>query len=1451
MSKLNSLEIRGVRSFDPEQDSKISFNKPLTVISGMNGCGKTTVIECLKFVCTGVLPPGSNSGRSFIYDPTLANQPEVKAKITLKFQNRANRFKVVRSMRLTKKKAKMEYRQLEGLLQTRNANGVVSELSGHCAEIDNLCPKALNVNRAILENVLLCHQEDSTWPLQEAAQLKKKFDDIFESTRYSKALEEIKKQRKRLTEVQRTEESTRDILRVHKQRATELRVEEQSVSEKVADLDDQVGEMRDSAETLEQEIAQLEGVLKSVARLRNELQVHEASLESNQSTLIAQERELDEEADYVSAEAKKDMSPSQVQDMADEIKAECGRVRQDLKSKMHEIRTKNDLGEELRRELSKKRQEETKYETQSKFHAKTETSLLDKLRMVCLTEQLQTEAVAIQTVQAILDSGNQQNISAALNQRVQAVEQAIAKVESVKRDKEHALSTLQKAIDVELRAGREAVSKADSNKRVVDAKITSLEKALAENAQSVEAMKTERAELQAQAAQQHEHMTQFARDIQVQEEQVTSLKQRLVDLNVEGKMAALGSELRDVEREKKEVADKISRLESQQEYIVSYRSMVDQIKDAGDTLQKNVNKVLVGIESQHDGQGGDALGLESGVSAAKDLEAVASTPFTSIDGYSQTVNSIQSLVEEVPHALERAMHKQANEENRVDNAIREKDSEKARADALKAQLEASLKSLREEKASLRDIPLPQLAKDRLESGAWNPSEIRDELSKEQNDASRKLEKLHSNSKIANTIIDSAFSSREEGGACCPICLQDVNDETYPASDKTRWSDKMTRAFDPEGKLTCDIDYQHKGTSFSFKKGEKLRGLDFFLAHWALDTQSKGGSHAAKINTVKQKLEQAVANLKLFNESLPKVTRRNNCQQAILEKEEEFAATLKSIDAIQQEIDSLSIEKESAEKRVKVVRELLTRAERLKPSCEQLSGLVTKAEDVLKKLGLVGGMVSGSDAGEGDILEQTRQLQQEIFDKHNELLERREKERSVEAKMHSELQQSQTKLHELRQAKNKLIEGTNRHEELTRQIKELEERMRDGRNSLLHAKQELRKSTGELEDAAQALQQQEAVKQKDVTAKKDAFNKLKNDFTIIQSMLKEFQQNMKTNLSVKLGQVREECDILENKATAADEEKRSLQELKDQLENKLETLGERETQLRFCFKVVSLRAQVSKLQQKVGRIRKDIQGAGAQDADNRLGSLRKKLGKVSQEKARVDGRRAELNAQRRTLVKDLKKPEFLKIDNRYRQSTVKASLTKIAGKDLELYYNALDNGLMQFHKQKIEQVNESIADLWPLMYQGGDIDSIEIRSERATTGRSNYNYRVVMTKGSKAVDMRGRCSAGQKVLASLVIRMALAEAFSVDCGIFTLDEPTTNLDRRNIDGFARALSEVLKRTRGSDTFQLVVITHDADFVESLKNLIEAQDSSAGFYTVQRQINPRTNQFVSSIIKGHSY
>jgi DNA repair protein RAD50 len=113
----------------------------------------------------------------------------------------------------------------------------------------------------------------------------------------------------------------------------------------------------------------------------------------------------------------------------------------------------------------------------------------------------------------------------------------------------------------------------------------------------------------------------------------------------------------------------------------------------------------------------------------------------------------------------------------------------------------------------------------------------------------------------------------------------------------------------------------------------------------------------------------------------------------------------------------------------------------------------------------------------------------------------------------------------------------------------------------------------------------------------------------------------------------------------------------------------------------------------------------------------------------------------------------------------------------------------------------------------------------TANRRSHNYRLVMHhKHLQVLDMRGRCSAGQKVLASLVVRLALAETFCHNCGVLALDEPTSNLDERNIKGFTEALGRIVndrKQARNSG-FQLIVISHDNEFIDDLARLTEVPE-----------------------------
>lgn len=197
--------------------------------------------------------------------------------------------------------------------------------------------------------------------------------------------------------------------------------------------------------------------------------------------------------------------------------------------------------------------------------------------------------------------------------------------------------------------------------------------------------------------------------------------------------------------------------------------------------------------------------------------------------------------------------------------------------------------------------------------------------------------------------------------------------------------------------------------------------------------------------------------------------------------------------------------------------------------------------------------------------------------------------------------------------------------------------------------------------------------------------------------------------------------------------------------------------------------------------------------------------------------------------------------KYKESHIRVETTKAAVDDLARYGGALDKAIMKYHSLKMGEINAIIGEIWQRTYKGTDVDTILIRSENENArGNRSYNYRVCMLKQDAEMDMRGRCSAGQKVLASIIIRLALAECFGVNCGLIALDEPTTNLDRDNIRSLAESLHEIIRTRQQQANFQLIVITHDEDFLRHM----QCGDFCDYYYRVSR------NEKQKSIIERQS-
>jgi DNA repair protein RAD50 len=108
-----------------------------------------------------------------------------------------------------------------------------------------------------------------------------------------------------------------------------------------------------------------------------------------------------------------------------------------------------------------------------------------------------------------------------------------------------------------------------------------------------------------------------------------------------------------------------------------------------------------------------------------------------------------------------------------------------------------------------------------------------------------------------------------------------------------------------------------------------------------------------------------------------------------------------------------------------------------------------------------------------------------------------------------------------------------------------------------------------------------------------------------------------------------------------------------------------------------------------------------------------------------GKRHELNNNLNKLTSDLRNDNYFDIDTRYNKLKVEYILSIETSKQVESYYEALDQSLLKYHAKRMEEINKLINYYWSMTYKGSDIKWIEIRSDVEKTARSrSYNYRIV-------------------------------------------------------------------------------------------------------------------------------
>ncbi|XP_010411373.1 DNA repair protein RAD50 [Corvus cornix cornix] len=453
---------------------------------------------------------------------------------------------------------------------------------------------------------------------------------------------------------------------------------------------------------------------------------------------------------------------------------------------------------------------------------------------------------------------------------------------------------------------------------------------------------------------------------------------------------------------------------------------------------------------------------------------------------------------------------------------------------------------------------------------------------------------------------------------------------------------------------------------------------------------------------------------------------------------------------------------------------------------------------------------------------------------------------------SQIQQLKSAVNELKAEKLQIVSSMQRRQqleeqtvELTTEVQSLYREIKEAKEQVLPLDAMLEKLQQEKED----LVNKRTASNKETQEKMNGINEKVKD---INTYVKEIENYIQQGKEDYKKQKESELDEVNSHLAACEKQKEKISKEMEMTRQDIDTQKIQERWLEDNLTLRRRNEELKEVEDNIKQLTKEMGEMKVPQMKNEQKHLEEKIESLKRNHHVALGRQRGFEEEIVRFRKELREPQFKDAEEKYRDMMIVMRTTELVNKDLDLYYKALDKAIMTFHSMKMEEINKIIRDLWRSIYRGQDIEYIEIRSDAdenvsATDKRRNYNYRVVMVKGDTALDMRGRCSAGQKVLASLIIRLALAETFCLNCGILALDEPTTNLDRENIESLAHALVEIIKSRLHQRNFQLLVITHDEDFVE----LLGRSEYVETFYRIKKNIDQCSEIVKCSVSSLGSY
>ncbi|XP_013113614.2 DNA repair protein RAD50 [Stomoxys calcitrans] len=1288
MSTIERLSIQGIRSFggNAGDNQMISFTSPVTLILGENGCGKTTVIECLKYALTGECPPGSDRGKNFVHDPKIFNLTDVLGQIKLEVRNvQGARLSICRSMKLGMRRGKITFETLDATLNYLNDDGdgkkAIDSISKRCADVDLVMSQFMGVSKAIINNVLLCHQEDSSWPLDEPKKLKEKFDAIFGISEYNKALERIIKMRKEEMDILKIKEAD---LRLEQH----LKVEMEDKTMSLQKCQEKAKSIEEQCKQCEEEMAPIEERLQQIHKIEAEVgkyQAQKVELQTKQKNCQDQMNNL------------KKKIKTMFEGTLEELDSEIGNFGQKMTEKRTERR-------EMEGKLNSVKKEEKSLQNRHND--------VDKKRVVAIQQKQKEDDAKKKRADKLKAIGQQMNITIPedLGDTTEEVAKILEEIKGV-------LATEQGKIN-------ETISQHDAEDQEIQTKIDQLRVEVAKLQESVGNLTKQKKAYEKESEQTEKKILEIEKSTQ-QLKVVSAKLKETEDCYEETSSKFNQEELRENIKKDKEAIKKLD---------ADFRSVDERL-----TFLNSISKLVAELNLKEQE-------LENREQEVRKVKSKHSGNFRKIFEEGKVVESNFQRHVKVTYEKSRRHIKELN--NKINGLKLKEQRFEIKRKTLKDELQKAEKELEDCKETIfekcRSTPYEELltrsktllSKHQLELGAQKSAEA----------------------------FYKQYLQKIEDEPYCPLCQKDMT--TSEASGLTsELNDKIVD-------LPQNIDRLEKLIKEEQKKHDALLQLKPVID---------------KVAKLEQDIPKRKEDMKKLQDDLAECSKEIECIQA------QLADPTANMDLANSMMGDMSLLDEAIKQ-------------------------VTKSKDDIAKL-------KNKFPKEKDSENENTSIDEVQAQKTAISTELEEKRKTLEQNQQY-YEKNMDALNKLRDLKNTLKDQQVKLQEGIQNLPQLQERQTELSQLLVALVTEMQDNQGKVGPIKSQLsatikeksQQKDSnrVKVNQMLMKLDTFKRMDQD---VQRLHAEVLDYEKLTLDHKLKTFEESLKIskeeLQKLADNIAEMTTKVEGIKQELAN--QESADRDLKDNRDLKILQQKSEDLKV--KYDALIEELGKLDFSNVSKEKKELTSKRDKITVRKGELLGQSGEVKHQIRKLEKELASPKYRNSLMNYRRIYYEVEVTRKMVNDLGQHRVALEWALMQFHTEKMREINRLIREYWRLIYRGNDIDYIQIQTEEGKDAssldkRRNYNYRVIQSKNNSEIEMRGRCSAGQRVLASLIIRMALAETFSSNCGVLALDEPTTNLDRNNILSLCDALNRIVEERQTQSNFMLIIITHDEAFISTL-------------------------------------